>query len=461
MSESATPQMPGRGLGLRRLGGNASMTFLANIAAAGLGFLLSILLTRGLGTDGLGMYALALLLPNTMAILLEFGITYANVYHIGRKDVNAHEVMRANLWLWGIIAVVGLVISAAIIVLKGAEWFPGIPTAFMIIAVLSFPPSLLQSYCLSILQGYQDFKRYNYLTIVVRLTVLVTSVFSILVFHKGVGAVLVAYFIGQMLSLVLTLVALRPYLKNAPPAHERVHWWIYGRRAASYGWKQHLSAIVAFVNYRVDLFFVNLLMNPASAGVYFISIQLGESMWMISKVVSTVLLPRLAELHNEEQTRLQLTPLVTRLVFSLTALPTTRGSARRSCGPGPSTSIPTPRPARIITGRWRASSTWCAARRACAGASSSSSWRRPVPATSSMCRRSCRTRRSTPRAMRRWNASWCAATARRWSSTLTSRRLSSRKPSSGSTRSTRASAAGYSTIFQYESLRVTLPSRKV
>jgi O-antigen/teichoic acid export membrane protein len=72
------------------------------------------------------------------------------------------------------------------------------------------------------------------------------------------------------------------------------------------------------VNYRVDLFFVNLLISPATAGVYYIAIQLGESMWMISKVVSTVLLPRLAELHDEEQTRLELTPLITRLVFCFT-----------------------------------------------------------------------------------------------------------------------------------------------
>ena len=79
--------------------------------------------------------------------------------------------------------------------------------------------------------------------------------------------------------------------------------------------------MAAFVNYRVDLFFVNLLISPATAGVYYIAIQLGESMWMISKVVSTVLLPRLAELHGEEQTRLELTPLITRLVFCFTPPP--------------------------------------------------------------------------------------------------------------------------------------------
>ena len=102
-----------------------------------------------------------------MVLLLEFGITYANVYHIGRGDVNAREVMRANLWIWGFVTAVGLVAAGAIIYFKGAQWFPGIPAAMMIVAVFSFPPNLLQFYCRSILQGYQDFRRYNYLTVIV------------------------------------------------------------------------------------------------------------------------------------------------------------------------------------------------------------------------------------------------------------------------------------------------------
>ena len=121
-----------------------------------------------------------------------------------------------------------------------------------------------------------------------------------------------------MLSLLFTAIALIPYLREAPKSEVREHWWTYGQHAVSYGWKQHLGAVAAFVNYRVDLFFVNLMLGPTTAGVYYISIQLGESMWMISKVVSTVLLPRLAELHGEEQTRLELTPLITRLVFCFT-----------------------------------------------------------------------------------------------------------------------------------------------
>jgi O-antigen/teichoic acid export membrane protein len=316
MSDAGTS----RGLGLRRLSGNAGRTFIAQILAALLGVGISLLLSRTLGKAGVGVYAMALLLPNMLVQLLEFGITYANVYHIGRGDVNAREVMRANLRIWGFISAVGLGIAGLVIALRGAQWFPGIPTPLLIISALAFPPALMQLYCLSILQGHQDFKRFNYLTVTVQMTTFTLSAISVLIFHLGVAACITAYLIGQVLALTITSFVLRPYLARSPESEVHQSWWAYGRKAVNYGWKQHLSAVISFVNLRVDLFFVNLFLAPASAGIYYVAIQFGESMWIISKVVSTVLLPRLAELHDQEQTRLQLTPLITRLVFNFTAL---------------------------------------------------------------------------------------------------------------------------------------------
>src|SRR5262245_1779004 len=81
---------------------------------------------------------------------------------------------------------------------------------------------------------------------------------------------------------------------------------------------------------------------------------------------------------------------------------------------------------------------WCAARRACAGASTWNSSPRPVPATSSSYRHSCRTRRSMPAPTSRWNVWSFAATTRPWSSTSTSTRSRSRNKCCGSIRSTKA-----------------------
>jgi O-antigen/teichoic acid export membrane protein len=318
--EEPAPSARRRGLGLRRLGGNAARTFVAQMGASLCGMLIGVLLARTLGSQANGTYAIAILLPNMLFQLMSFGIIYANVYYIASGQVSARETIRTNLWLWGLISGAGLAISAGILYFKGAAWFPGIPMTLLIVAVLSFPPSLLQSYIQSIFQGFQDFKRYNYLTVVVQATVLVLSAVAILGFHLGVAASVVAYLVGQLLSLAITWWLVRPYIAASPKPKSGEHesWWHYGRRAWNYGWKQHLSAVIQFVNLRMDLFFVNMFLLPAVAGVYNVSVQLGEAMWIVSKVVSTVLLPRLAQLHDQEQTRLELTPLITRLVFFFT-----------------------------------------------------------------------------------------------------------------------------------------------
>jgi O-antigen/teichoic acid export membrane protein len=310
-----------RGLGLRRLGGNAVLTLFAQGSAAIVGLGLSILLARTLGPEGNGVYALALLLPGLLVQFLEFGITYANVYHVGRGDVCARQSLRTSLRLWGIITVVGLAAAGVIIAFWGSTWFPGVPVRLMIIAVLSFPPNLLQFYCQSILQGKQDFKRFNFLTAVVPVTTFVLSAVLILGFGLGLEAALVAYLVGQLISLGVTLWVLRPYLAAEKEDREpREHWWGYGRRVIGYAWRQYVGSVITFLNYRVDLFLVNLLMSPASAGIYYVAIQFGQAMWIVSKAVSTVLLPRLAQLHGEEHKRLELTPLVSRLVFGGTLL---------------------------------------------------------------------------------------------------------------------------------------------
>jgi len=311
----------GRGLGLRRLSGNAGRTFVAQILAALLGLGISLLIARRFQTTGSSFYYTALLVPGMLTQLLEFGITYANVYHIGRGDVNPREVMRANVRIWAILSAIGLLAAAFVIRFHAADWLPGVPVPMLIIAALAFPPMLAQTYSLSILQGRQDFRRFNYLTVTVQLTTFMLSALLIFLFHFGIEAVIIAYVVGQVLALSITLLVLRPYLREASEVTEHQSWWQYGRKAVSYGWKQHLSALVSFVNLRVDLFFVNLFLSAShAAGPYYLAIQFAETMWLPSKVISTVLLPRLAELHNEEEKRLEITPLICRLTFNFTAL---------------------------------------------------------------------------------------------------------------------------------------------
>ncbi len=80
------------------------------------------------------------------------------------------------------------------------------------------------------------------------------------------------------------------------------------------------SNILAFINYRADLFLVNLFLTPSMAGIYVVAIAITERLWLFSKAVAAAVLPRLSELHDREEIRRRLTPIVARWVLYLTIL---------------------------------------------------------------------------------------------------------------------------------------------
>jgi O-antigen/teichoic acid export membrane protein len=310
-----------RGLGLSSMGLNVGRTLMAEVVVIAMGLGMAVLLARGLGPKANGMYALALLLPTMLATFLNLGIGPSNVYHVGRKDLTAREALRASVWVWVALAGIGLVASPIVLSIWGDQWFPGVPGSLMVLALISFPMTLLQSYIATLLQGVQDFRRYNGLMIVTPFVTLVLSALLILVFDTGVVGAVSAYVVGQGLSLLLAWYVLRPHVARGEDArHTPADTRSYVRTSIKYGWKAHLGNILAFVNYRVDIFLVNLYLTPALAGIYWVSIQIAERMWILSKVVSVVMLPRLSELHTEEEKRLALTPLVSRLVLAVTIL---------------------------------------------------------------------------------------------------------------------------------------------
>ena len=86
----------------------------------------------------------------------------------------------------------------------------------------------------------------------------------------------------------------------------------YIKAGLNYGWKAHLSNILSFLNYRVDMFLLNWFINPVAVGIYSIAVGIAERLWIFSGSAATVMFPRIAELKHDESSRKELTPLVSR-----------------------------------------------------------------------------------------------------------------------------------------------------
>jgi O-antigen/teichoic acid export membrane protein len=296
---------------LRALGRNIAMTLGRQLVVVALGIVLAVFLARTLGPEGNGRYAVAILLPTTLASLLNLGVGPANVYFVGRGEVSVRTALWTSLRLWVALTLVGCLSGIVIVATRGDVWFPGLSTPLLWLALAAFPLLLLVAFLSNLLQAIQDFVHFNQMMVSPPLITLVLAGVTVGVLRLGVFGALLAMTLGSAGGLLVAFRGLRPHLVTGPDVGGRG----YARRCVGYGWKAHLSNILSFLNYRSDVFLVNLFLAPAAVGVYVVAVQIAERLWILSQAVSTVLLPQLASLSNAEDQRRRLTPLIARWVF--------------------------------------------------------------------------------------------------------------------------------------------------
>ena len=122
---------------LARLSRHMLLLLVSNVGGAGLSFLLSILIGRALGSEGLGEYAVVLAWVYPLSLLVEFGLGTLATRDLAREVATSaaylHTVTRARLLLGGIamlallvlapllssdpVIVTGLVVSAPMVIL--------------------------------------------------------------------------------------------------------------------------------------------------------------------------------------------------------------------------------------------------------------------------------------------------------------------------------------------------------
>ena len=93
----------------------------------------------------------------------------------------------------------------------------------------------------------------------------------------------------------------------------------YIKDAFKFGLKVHLGNIVQFLHYKIDIFLVNIFLNPTAVGFYSISVALAEKIWLVSQSAGVVLFPKV----SSETDRLKLknfTPIIFRTVLATTLI---------------------------------------------------------------------------------------------------------------------------------------------
>lgn len=301
-------------MGLKKLALNSLSTMGRQVTSGLLQILTLALIGRHFGPDGSGIYTLAILLPTLLATFLNLGLGSANVYYLASGKMSPSQSWLTTCKLNSVIVLLGFLAGSLVIIFGRESWLKEVPIGLLWVSLLFFPLVLFTGSIGSVFQGMQEFKKYN--RIVLLQPVLTFLFISLAIYLQIEDLVLVCslYFISLSITQIIAFVYLKPYIRKGEKTFDQD----FRYKLLRYGYKAHLSDILAFLNYRSDIVLLAHFIGSHAVGIYSVAVTLVEKLWLFSQGISTVLLPRLAQLNTDTALRNRLTSLVARGVLWFT-----------------------------------------------------------------------------------------------------------------------------------------------
>ena len=141
---------------------DALSTFITQVCAFGLGFLISMITARVLGPSGKGAVALAVLVPTFASQFLRFGVDIANVYFLGSRKHTLQAILSNSLMVVTATNLVAVPLYIIFIPLISNTIAASVRPFWLLLASLLLPLNVLGGHLLTIFLGLQRVKKYNF-----------------------------------------------------------------------------------------------------------------------------------------------------------------------------------------------------------------------------------------------------------------------------------------------------------
>jgi len=280
------------------LGKPVLRTLVSNLSVFALGLVSSILLNRGLGPEGKGLYATLLTTSQLIVMLASLGLGKSVTFYLSNREEKPQTVFGILLSLTFLTVGLALVAVFAIKVLSNRSGvYEG--SALCGLAALSIL-SIVNASGVGVLRGLKQFGACN-----------VQGIFTSAIF---LAAVLVLVFAGSLspmlavfckvFSFLTGLIWIWPKLKGLGFLFKPRFESALARKMLSYGLGFFFYALFQNLSYRFDLILVAHLTSLTDAGWYSTASGLAEIIWYFPNAVGLVLFPVIAGLNDQERDRL-------------------------------------------------------------------------------------------------------------------------------------------------------------
>ena len=274
---------------------------------------ITILVTRVTGAHGRGIYALVVSVAGLSAMVTGFGISWAGIYYIGKRQFPLADVVSTLLTVSSVAAGVTMAILAAAYVLFRPTYFHEMTPTQAVIMVTLTAFFQLATTTSSIVLGLNRPFEYAGLNAIQVVAALVIQVILALAGSLTATSALVALTVGVMMSVVLGLVLVAREAPIRFGFDSRIL-----RSFLSFGIRGYAANLMMTVSYRLDALIVNGLSGVVSLGYYSVATAIAEGLWYGANGLALVLFPHISSLEKKEADRI--TPVVCRNAIFFTLI---------------------------------------------------------------------------------------------------------------------------------------------
>jgi O-antigen/teichoic acid export membrane protein len=315
------------------LAGRLASTAASNVLAFAIAVLTSVVLTRLLGAEGRGEFAIFTASAALLSLFLTLGLDFALSYLVAQGRVPLHAIPLSAAAHAAVAGVLAFTVIAWTDRSLGAEVFlprskQSVGFEGLLAGLVSV--TILAAGARAVYLGRRSFHRLNLADLAIAFAGLGTYAVMQLIEWRDHGAItaglVLAVHTGLAAagSIALWAAAFRwlgvrpgPHIIDAGAATEMV----------ALGSRAYLGNVLQFFSYRLDVWFVAYFTDFRSLGLYALAASLGQMWWLLPRSAATVLLPVFA---SRERTDAATHALIGRVAFWTAA--TAAGVAAATAG---------------------------------------------------------------------------------------------------------------------------------
>jgi len=300
----------------RAFTGKVAGLFGGQVFRVGIGVVNGILLAKLLGPAGKGDYALIVLIPSTLLVLLQLGLPQAFAFYAARGRTLG--MLPKTFVLTALLSLIAFAALFVILPLLQQAILHGIALSLVVLGLLVLPPSLHATFTTGVVTGRQGVRwlvGVKTASSIVTLLLLVAIVGGLNAYVFGAVVVFLVTAIVQAMGMAVGA----QRLSDATPSSGRISY----RELFRFGLPQYVGSLTTHFSYRIDTYVIAFMLADPSAplGYYSMAVTMAEMVFIFPSAVQTIFFPHVAGSDRADANR-QVTQVsrVTLLVSMAAAL---------------------------------------------------------------------------------------------------------------------------------------------